>query len=159
MATTLTHEQIADKFIALLKVKCTRGIYVDHLFRQVSHGPAQFYPLEKLLWMEKFLDSENQQIAADCLRCLCLRGKQLSDYRQVLQDRIQDKVFSSKVIALAEDLNDPNSLILYMDEQLYYVNRVIIALKRTHNESFLTPFMFSENETLARAVMKIAKQQ
>lgn len=155
---TLTYDEIADKFIALLKIKCTMGVFAEHLFRQVEKGDAQYYSLEKILWMEDFLTHQNENIASRCLRCLCSKGKKLSDYKQILCDRIKDKLFSSKAIALAEELNDPASLVMYMDEDLFYVNRIIIALKRTHNESYLTPFMFSENETLAKAVIKIAKK-
>lgn len=153
-----TYEKIADKFIALLKIKCNLGVFAEHLFRQVERGNSQFYTLEKIIWMEDFLKSANENIAASCLRCLCSKGKNLADYRQLLVDRIMDKMFSSKAIAIAEDFNQPQVLVVYMDESLCYVNRVILALKRTHNESYLTPFMFSENEKLAKVAMKIAKK-
>ena len=153
-----TYEKIADKFIALLKIKCNMGVFAEHLFRQVEKGNSQFYTLEKISWMEDFLRSENQNLAASCLRCLCSKGKNLIDYRELLTDRLEDKVFSSKVISIAEDFNQPQVLVVYMDEKLCYVNRVILALKRTHNENYLTPFMFSENEELAKAAMKIAKK-
>jgi len=127
-----TYDKIADKFIAILKIKCNMGVFAEHLFRQVEK--------------------------ANCLRCLCSKGKKLADYRDLLAERIMDKVFSSKAISIAEDFNEPSVLVVYMDENLFYVNRVILALKRTHNESYLTPFMFSENEELAKAAMKIAKK-
>ena len=153
-----TYDKIADKFIAILKIKCNMGVFAEHLFRQVEKGNPQFYTLEKIEWMENFLRSENENIAANCLRCLCSKGKKLADYRDLLAERIMDKVFSSKAISIAEDFNEPSVLVVYMDENLFYVNRVILALKRTHNESYLTPFMFSENEELAKAAMKIAKK-
>ena len=38
-----------------------------------------------------------------------------------------------------------------------YVNRVIIALKKTHHEDYMTTLMLSENEALVNSVNRITR--
>ena len=150
-------ERRADNLIALLHMKCTRGIYSARLFRTVATGNGSYYTGEKLSWMDGFLESENQQIAGGCLECLVSHGKKLSDFSSLIESRLNDRIFSNKVIELAERLNDPDTLLTFMEEDNVYLNRVIIAMKKTGNESYLTSLMMSDNETLAKAINRIIK--
>lgn len=151
-----TYQKIADNNIALLHIKCTRGIFSDNLFRMVARGNSRFYTLDRLEWMKEFLPSPSEHIAAGCLDCLCSHGFNLNDARDIIAGRIKDKIFSNKVIEIAERQNNPDILLLFMEESDGYLNRVILALKKTGNDSYLTTLMLSENETLARAVNRIA---
>jgi hypothetical protein len=107
--------------------------------------------------MKEFLNDLNQHIAAGCLMCLCAHGYDLTDATATLQARIDDKIFSSKAIELAEKYDKPDVLLLYMDEEKGYVNKVIIALKKTHHEDYMTTLMLSENEALVNSVNRITR--
>ena len=152
-----TYTRIADNNISALKSKCLRGLYAGQMFRTVTHGLDKFYSLDKLEWMKEFLDNQNQLIASGCLECLCAHGYNLEDATEVILQRIDDKMFSSKVIELAEKYDKPDILIHFMDEDKGYVNRVIIALKNTHHEDYMTTLMLSENESLVKSVDRITR--
>ena len=152
-----TYERIADNNIRALRSKCLRGLYSEAMFRTVAKGLDKFYPLEKLDWMKEFLEDRNQHIASGCLDCLCAHGYNLDDSTDVIQSRIDDRIFASKVIDLAERHDKPEILLLFMDEEKGYVNRVLIALKKTHHEDYMTTLMLSENESLVKSVDRITK--
>lgn len=151
------YNRIADTNIATLKSKCLRGLYSERMFRTVTHGLDKFYSLDKLEWMKGFLNNQNQHIASSCLECLCAHGYNLDDVLDVILQRIDDRIFSSKVIELAEKYDKPDVLIHFMDEEKGYVNRVIIALKNIHHEDYLTTLMLSENESLVKSVNRITR--
>ena len=151
------YDRIADTNIATLKSKCLRGLYSERMFRTVAKGLDKFYPLEKLDWMSGFLRNGNQHIAAGCLECMCAHGYSLEDATDILLERIDDRIFSSKVIELAERYDKPDVLIHFMDEGKGYVNRVIIALKNIHHEDYLTTLMLSDNESLVKSVDRITR--
>ena len=155
--TSMTYRKMAEKNIAMLHVKCTRGIFSDRLFKTVSRGADQFYPLQDLMWMTDFLRCEEQHIAAGCLEALVRHGYRLSDCEDVLRDRVRDRIFSNTAIDLAGEMNKPDTLLIYMDEDLGYLNKVIVTLKKTRNESYLTTLMLSENDALVNAVNRITK--
>lgn len=156
---TSAYNRIADGNIAALKSKCLRGMYSASMFRTVSKGLDKFYSLDKLEWMKGFLSDGNQLIASGCLECLCSHGYNLDDAIDVILSRIDDKMFSSKVIELCEKHDKPDILIHFMDEDKGYVNRVIIALKKTHHEDYMTTLMLSENEELVRSVDRITREK
>lgn len=149
------YAELAEKNIASLHIKCTRGIYAERLFRTVARGLDKFYPLEKLEWMKGFLDNADEHIAAGCLECLCAHGYSLDENSEVFQKRVDDKWFSLKVIDLAEKYDKPRVLVHYMDEEKGYVNRVIVALKRMHRETYMMSFLMSTNIDLAKSVHRI----
>lgn len=149
--------RIAENNIKALKSKCLRGLYSEAMFRTVAKGLDKFYPLEKLDWMKEFLGDRSQHIAMGCLECLCAHGYNLEDAMDILRSRIDDRIFSSKAIELAEKHDKPDVLLLYMDEEKGYVNRVIIALKKTHHEDYLTTLMLSENDSLVKSVDRITR--
>lgn len=149
------YAQIAEKNINILHIKCTRGIYTERLFKTIANGSSKYYPLDKLIWMKDFLENDNQNIATCCLECLCNHGMKLDEVSDIIQNKIHNKMFSLKVIEMAEKENNPNVLLLFMDEELGYINRVILALKKTHNESYMTTLMLSENESLVKSVNRI----
>lgn len=150
-----TYEKVAENVIRNLKLKCQRGTYSEGYFRTAIRGLNKFYPLDKLEWMRDCLTDQNQHIASGCLECLCSHGMNIFEVNNVLEQRIDDKIFSTKAIEIAEKQNSPETLILYMDEEKGYVNRVIIALKKTHNEAYMTTLMMSDNDNLVRAVNKM----
>ena len=152
-----TYSRIADNNIKALKSKCLRGLYSEAMFRTVIKGLDKFYSIDKLDWMKSFLNDRNQHLATGCLECLCAHGYDLNDAIDVIQSRIDDKIFSSKVIELAEKYDKPDILLLFMDEEKGYVNRVLIALKKTHHEDYMTTLMLSENESLVKSVDRITK--
>ena len=151
------YDRIADTNIATLKSKCLRGLYSERMFKTIAKGLDKFYSLEKLDWMKEFLRDGNQHIAAGCLECMCAHGYNLEDATEIMLERIDDRIFSSKVIELAEKYDKPDVLIHFMDEEKGYVNRVIIALKNIHHEDYLTTLMLSENESLVKSVDRITR--
>jgi len=154
---TSAYNRIADTNIATLKSKCLRGLYSERMFRTIAKGLDKFYTLEKLDWMKEFLSDHNQHIAANCLECLCSHGYPLEDATDVIMERIDDRIFSSKVIELAERHDKPEVLLYFMDEDKGYVNRVIIALKKIHHEDYLTTLMLSDNESLVKSVDRMTR--
>lgn len=153
-----TYIKMAENNINVLHIKCTRGIYSERLFKTISRGSNNYYPLEKLIWMKEFLEDNNQNIATYCLECLCNHGMKLDDITDILQRKINDRMFSLKAIEMAEKEDNPNILLMFMDEENYYVNRVILALKNTKHEDYLTTLMLSENERLVQAVNRITSK-
>ena len=151
------YQRMAENYIAGLHVKCTRGIFSERLFRLVADGDSRFYPLEKLEWMKDFLSDPHEQIAAWCLECLCRHGYSLDEARDVIASRLKDRIFSNRVIDIAERMNNPGILLLFTEEEDAYVNRVIVALKNTGNESYLTTLMLSNNDSLVKALCRITK--
>ena len=154
---TSAYDRIADTNIATLKSKCLRGLYSERMFKTIAKGLDRFYSLEKLDWMKEFLKDGNQHIAAGCLECMCAHGYNLEDATEIMLERIDDRIFSSRVIELAEKYDKPDVLIHFMDEEKGYVNRVIIALKNIHHEDYLTTLMLSENESLVKSVDRITR--
>lgn len=154
---TSAYDRIADTNIATLKSKCLRGLYSERMFKTIAKGLDRFYSLEKIDWMKEFLKDGNQHIAAGCLECMCAHGYNLEDAIEIFLERIDDRIFSSKVIELAEKYDKPDVLIHFMDEEKGYVNRVIIALKNIHHEDYLTTLMLSENESLVKSVDRITR--
>ena len=147
--------KIAEKTIGQLKEKCLKNEFSPRLFTMVKNGLNKFYQLESLMWMESFLSSENQNIASECLRCLCAHGYDIEKIKNIIQDRINDKIFSSTVIEIAEQQNKPEILIMYLDENNGYLNRVILALKKTNNESYLTMLMFSDDDDITKSISRM----
>lgn len=154
-----TYIKIAENTINLLHTKCKRGIFADRLFKTISRGSNKYYSLEKIIWMKDFLEDSNQNIATSCLECLCNRGMKLNEIYDILQRKIKDKLFSFKAIDMAEKENNPDILLLYMEEEDFYINRVILALKRTGNESYLTTLMLSDNENLVQTINKMTNKK
>ena len=152
-----TYYRIAENNIEKLHDKCYRGYYAERLFKTVANGVNKFYPLEKLEWMKQYLSDKNQHIASGCLECLCSHGYNMDDGYDLFHSRIEDKVFSGKVIDLAEKYNKPEILLIYMDENHTYINRIIIALKKTHHEDYLTTLLLSDNDAIVKAVDKITR--
>lgn len=150
-----TYERVAENVIKNLKSKCQRGIYSEGFFRTAIRGLNKFYPLSKIDWMKDYLTDHNQHIASGCLECLCSHGMNISDVNDILAQRIDDRMFSTTAIEMAEKQNKPETLIIYMDEDKGYVNRVIMALKKTHNEEYMTTLMMSDNGNLVKAVNKM----
>lgn len=151
--------QIAENTINSLHVKCKRGIYAERLFKTIFNGSNKYYSLQKIEWMKEYLQHDNQHIATSCLDCLCSKGLKLDDIYDILQKRIKDRLFSLKAIDIAEKENNPNVLLLYMEEEDYYINRIILALKKTNNESYLTTLMLSDNEKLVQTINKITNNK
>ena len=83
----------------------------------------------------------------------------LDDIIDIIQRRMKDNMFSLKVIELAEKEDNPNLLLLFMDEENHYINRVILALKNTKHEDYLTTLMLSDNEKLVNAVNRITNKK
>lgn len=149
------YTRIADNNISALKSKCLRGLYTEWMFRTVTRGLDTFYSLEKLEWMKEYFTHRNEHIAASCLECLCAHGYNLEDAMDVITSRVDDKVFSNKVIELAEKYDKPDVLLNFMDEGKGYVNKVILALKKMHHEEYMTTLMMSDNEMLVKSVNKL----
>lgn len=154
---TSTYTRIADNRIANLRDKCLKGVYSERLFNSVAQGMDKFYTLEKLEWMKSYLDSHNQHIAAGCLECLCAHGYDLMESIDLVSSRVDDRVFSGKVIDLAEKYDKPDILLAFMNEEKGYINRVIMALKKTHHEDYLTTLLLSDNEALVKSVDRLTK--
>jgi hypothetical protein len=89
------------------------------------------------------------------LECLCKHGLDLEEIRDIISNKIKDKLFSLKVIEMAEKYNKPDILLLFMEEDDFYINRVILALKNTNNESYLTTLMLSDNDKLVKSINRI----
>lgn len=149
---------IAEKNINLLHIKCKRNIYSERMFKTIINGSNKYYPLEKIEWMKDYLESDNQKLATSCLECLCKHGLNINDIQDILKERMKDKLFSIKAIEIAEKQNNPDILLLFMEEEYGYINRVILALKNTNHEDYLTTLMLSNNEKLVQAVNRITNK-
>ena len=156
---SFTFDQIADRNIASLRIKCTLGKYSDRMFSPVTRGMTKYYTLEKLEWMKPHLSNPNQHIAAGCLECLCAHGYDLNDSLELIRSRVNDRIFSNKVIELAEKYDKPDVLLEFVDENNGYRNRVILALKKTHHESYLTTLLLSEKDEIANSVNRIISRK
>ena len=153
-----TYMKIADKNIDILHTKCNKGIYTAQGFKIILNGSDKYYPLEKIEWMKEFLENKNSNIATSCLECLCKHGLNLSEIEDVIKKKINDTLFSLKVIEIAEKQENPDVLLILMEEQYPYINRIILALKRMHHEDYLTTLMLSNNELLVKSVNKITNK-
>lgn len=153
----LDYKTIADKTIAIIKTKLTRDINADRLFKMIIDSSDKYYPLEDIIFMKDYLDHKNERIAAGCLECLCKKGFDLNDAVDIIKGRIKDRLFSLKVIELAGKYNKPDILLLFMEEEYGYINNVILTLKRTGNESYLTTLMLSQDEDLVKTIDKLTK--
>ena len=156
---SVTRKEFRDVFesrIALLKSRCSRGVHSAWLFQKIIEGSDAMYPLQKILWMKDFLQCKNQSIAADCLSCLCHHGMSLKEVSEILDFRKRDRVFSNRAIDLAERERNPGILVKYIDDENdNYVNRVVLALKKIGEESYLTNLLFSESDITSNGVYKI----
>lgn len=150
--------KIAENTINLLHLKCNKGVYAERLFKTVARGSNAYYPLEKIKWMQEFLEDNNHNIATYCLECLCRHGLKLDEITDVITNKIKDRMFSLKVIEMAELQDNPNILLMFMDEENYYINRVILALKKTNHEDYLTTLMLSDNEKIVQAINRITSK-
>jgi hypothetical protein len=153
-----TYIKIAENTINLLHIKCNKGIYSEKLFKTIINGSDKYYPLEKIAWMKEFLEDKNHNIATCCLESLCKHGLELEEIRDVIERQLHDKLFSLKVIEIAEKKNNPDILLLFMEEDDCYINRVVLALKKTNNESYLTTLMLSENQDLVKSINRIVNK-
>jgi hypothetical protein len=153
-----TYAKIAEKNINSLRLKCNRGIYAERTFKIIINGSDKYYPLEKLEWMKDFLENENQNLATACLECLCSHGFKLSEIEDIIKRKIDNALFSLKVIEMAEKQNNPDVLLILMEEQYPYINRIILALKKMHREDYLTTLMLSNNELLVKSVNRITNK-
>lgn len=159
MAVMNTSERMADSHIALLHTKCTRGLYSQKLFSIVSSGSDRLYPLDKILWMQSFVCGQNQQIAAGCLECLCSHGMSLDDFSDIIESRINDRIFTLKVIDIAERNNNPDVLARFLEIGSIYMNRALLAIKRTGNDSYLVPLMVSGNLDMESVANRITESK
>ena len=60
---------------------------------------------------------------------------------------------------LAEKYDKPDVLLEFVDEDNGYRNRVILALKKTHHESYLTTLLLSEKDEIANSVNRIISRK
>lgn len=155
MDRNLLQFKMAENNLNMLKIKCRKGIFSEISFQNVIKW--KHYSLNELEWMKDFLEDKNQQIASHCLECLAVHGADLNDFKDIIKKRIKDNIYANKVIELAEKQNKPKILLLFMDEENNYINRVILALKRTGNESYMTTLMLSDNEMLLKSIDRLTK--
>lgn len=153
-----TYMKIAENNINLLHMKCNRGIYSEHIFKTVINGSDKYYSLEKLIWMKDFLEHNNQNIATSCLECLCKHGLNINDIKNILKRQLKNRLFSLKAIEIAEKQDNPDVLLMFMEEEDGYINRVILALKNTKHEDYMTTLMLSNNNNLVKSVNRITSK-
>lgn len=150
--------KIALNNLNIFHIKCTRGIYNDRLFKYVLGNLNQFTETD-INWMKEFVNSQNELIGTGCLEILCNSGIKVSEFSKYVQENENNRQWCYKFIELAEKQNDPESLLFFIEENGFYLNRAILALKRNKQEAYLTTLMLSENENLAKAVMRIAENE
>jgi len=153
-----TYMKIAENNINLLHMKCNRGIYSEHTFKTIINGSDKYYSLEKIEWMKDFLEHNNQNIATSCLECLCKHGLNINDIKNVLKRQLKNRLFSLKAIEIAEKQDNPDVLLMFMEEEDGYINRVILALKNTKHEDYMTTLMLSNNDNLVKSVNRITSK-
>lgn len=150
--------RFVDTTLTLLKEKCSKGEYHDRLFKRVIAGLKRYFTIEKLEWMREYVNHPNQMIAAACLESLCTHGAKVSEFADLIEQNYPRRSWCEMMILMAEKQNDPNVLLAFLDEKYGYINRVIIALKNTKNDSYLTTLLLSDNVTLASAVDRMIKK-
>lgn len=155
MSDYWNYEKIAEKNLAVLQTKLTRDIYSSQIFKMIINGSDKYYPLDKILFLKNYINHKNEHIAADSLECLCKHGFDLNEAVDVIKERIKNRFFSNKVIELAGKMNLPDILLLFMNEEDGYINKVILTLKKTNNESYLTTLMFAKDEDIVKTINKL----
>lgn len=150
-------EQIADRNINLLHVKCTRGTYNKTIFNVINRGNPKYYTLEKLTWMKDFICDKNELIATSCIESLCLHGWDIDEIKPYIKNNFHRHLWCDKVIEMAEKQDKPDLLLQFLEEQSIYLNKAILALKRTKHENYLTTLLLSNNPYLTKAIMRITK--
>ena len=150
-------EQIADKNINLLHVKCTMGVYNKMIFRAVIWGNPKYYTLSKLDWMKQFICADNELIAANCIECLCTHGWDIDEILPEIPANFHRHLWCDKVIEMAEKQDKPDLLLHFLEEESVYLNKAILALKRKGHENYLTTLLLSNNPSITRAIMRMTK--
>lgn len=146
--------KIALNNLNIFHIKCTRGIYNERLFKCILNNINQ-YTEEDINWMKEFVNSSNELIGTGCLEILCNAGFNVSEFSECIKDNENNRQWCYKFIELAEKQNDPESLLFFIEENGFYLNRAILALKRNKQESYLTTLMLSDNINLVKAIMRI----
>lgn len=146
--------KIALNNLNIFHVKCTRGIYNDRLFKFILNNIGQ-YTKEEIEWMRGFVNSPSELIGTGCMEILCNSGVKVSEFSDYIQNNLKNGQWCHKFIELAEKQNDPDAMLPFLEEDEIYINRVILALKRNKQESYLTTLMMSDNENLVKAVTRI----
>lgn len=155
----LYRKDIAEKNLALLKIKCERGIYHDRLFKAVINGRDEYYPVEKLEWMKKYVSDDNALIGASCMECLCRHGVDIVDFKDYVKENFDKPYWCNKAIEIAENQDDPDFILMFLEESSIYMNRAILALKRNNHETYLTALLLSDDDNLVKTVMRMTKCQ
>ena len=150
-------EQIADKNINLLHVKCTRGVYNKMIFKTVINGNPKYYTLSKLDWMKQFVCDDNELIAASCIECLCMHGWDIDEILLEIPTNFNRHLWCNKVIEMAEKQDKPDLLLHFLEEESIYLNKAILALKRKGHENYLTTLLLSNNPFITKAIMRMTK--
>jgi len=155
----LYQKTIADKNIKLLKIKCERGIYHDRLFKVVINGGDDMYPLSELEWMKDYVSNSNPLIGASCMECLCRHGMDIAEFKDYVSENFNNPYWCNKAIDIAENQDDPDFILTFLEESSIYMNRAILALKRNNHETYLTALLLSDDDNLVKTVMRMTKCQ
>lgn len=150
-------EQIADKNINLLHVKCTRGVYNKMIFKTVINGNPKYYTLTKLDWMKQFICDSNELIAVGCIEGLCMHGWDIDEILPEIPANFNRHLWCDKVIEMAEKQDKPDLLLHFLEEESICLNKAILALKRKGHENYLTTLLLSNNPFITKAIMRMTK--
>lgn len=148
-------ERYVDNTLRTLQGKCIKGEYNPALFRRVLNGSKRHFKLDKMAWMRDYVNHDNQSIAAACIESLCTHGAKIGEFANLIEENLPRRQWCEKFIDIATWQKDPDVLLPFLEENSGYINNVIIALKRTKNETYLTTLLLSDNQFLANAVNRI----
>lgn len=151
-------KEIALNNLNIFHTKCTRGIYNDKLFKFIINNIRQFNS-DDIEWIKEFVNSSNELIASACLEITCTAGTPVSEFNDIIEVNLNRNKWCHKFIDIAEKQNDPESLLFFINENEIYLNRVILALKRMKQETYLTTLLISDNENLSNSVMRIINNE
>lgn len=152
-----SQQKFEDTYISLLKRRCAEGKYQENLFKKVIIGGKYNFPLEKIEWMRDYVNHENQLIGAGCIEVLCRKGVLVSEFQSLITENFHKKVWCEKIIQMAELQDDPVTIISFLEEDSGYINRAVLALKKTNHKNYLTSLLLSNNKVLAKAINRIIK--
>lgn len=111
------------------------------------------YTISELKFLEKYLFKRYPtNLRTAVLKVLCKFGNPVSNYVEELSDSVKMK---SEVIKIAEEQNDPDTILSLTDEGSMTINLGISALKRMGKTEYLTSFLFSDNEDLVNLVKNL----
>jgi len=70
-------------------------------------------------------------------------------------DNFHKKLWCEKIIEMAELQDNPDILLFFLEEEHGYINRAVLALKKTGHDNYLTSLLLSDNMNMVKSINRI----